>query len=119
MATILAVDDEGQIRTLVALILGSAGHAVVTASNGVEGIAFFRSTPDRFDVVVTDLKMPVMDGHQLVELVRETSVDAKILCMSGYSNEPIPPGTDFLQKPFLVNALRASVDKLLAAKRMP
>ena len=113
MATILVVDDEKPIRTLIALILRSAGHAVIAASNGVEGVAVFRSSPDRFDIILTDLKMPVLNGHQLVKLVRQTSASAKIICMSGYTDEPIPASTEFLQKPFTPDVLRALVDKLL------
>lgn len=113
MATILVVDDEKPIRTLIALILRSAGHAVIAASNGVEGVAVFRSSPDRFDIILTDLTMPVMNGHQLVKLVRQTSASAKIICMSGYTDEPIPARTEFLQKPFTPDVLRALVDKLL------
>jgi|SRR5450759_4316863 len=113
MATILVVDDEKPIRTLIALILRSAGHNVIAASNGVEGVALFRSSPDRFDLILTDLEMPIMNGHQLVKLVRETNASANIICMSGYTNEPIPANTEFLQKPFTSDLLRARVDKLL------
>lgn len=113
MATILVVDDEEQIRTLVAVILRSAGHTVLTASNGLEGVALFRSTPDRFDIILTDLEMPVITGRQLVEMTRATRPGVKIICMSGYSGEPVPPETEFLKKPFDVHALRACVDKVL------
>jgi hypothetical protein len=62
MATILVVEDEEAIRQLVSVVLEAAGHEVIAASNGVEGIALFRSSPDRFALILTDLKMPVMDG---------------------------------------------------------
>jgi CheY-like chemotaxis protein len=113
VATILVVDDEEAIRKLIAVILQSAGHVVVSASNGVEAVALFRSSPDEFDLILTDLRMPVMDGHQLVTLVRRTSPDTKIICMSGYADDPIPARTEFLPKPFLPDALRERVDKLL------
>ncbi len=113
MATILVVDDEEAIRTPIVKILQKAGHTVFAASNGLEGVALFRSSPDRFDIVLTDIQMPTMDGHQLVKLVRETRASAKIICMSGYTDKPTPPNTVFLRKPFQMNALYACMDELL------
>jgi two-component system cell cycle sensor histidine kinase/response regulator CckA len=113
LATILVVDDEEGFRTAGAEILRRAGHTVVTAYNGVEGVARYRSSPDLFHVVLTDLQMPTMDGYQLVELVRETNSRVKIICMSGGIAKRIPANTEFLQKPFRASALCACVDKLL------
>jgi CheY-like chemotaxis protein len=113
MATILVVDDERTIRELISVILRSAGHQVTTASNGIEGIALFRSSPERFDLILTDLQMPVMNGHQLIKLACETSASVKIICMSGYTDEPIPPGIEFLQKPFQPAVLLACVGEML------
>ncbi len=113
MATILVVDDERAIRELISVILRSAGHQIITASNGIEGVALFRSSPERFDLILTDLQMPVMNGHQLIKLARETNAGAKIICMSGYSDEPIPVGVEFLQKPFQPAVLLARVSEML------
>jgi two-component system, cell cycle sensor histidine kinase and response regulator CckA len=111
--TILVVDDEAAIRSLVETILKGAGHTVILASNGLEGISLYRSSPERFDLVLTDLGMPVMDGHQLVKLIRETNASARIICMSGYTNEAMPANVEFLQKPFAPSVLRACVDNVL------
>ncbi|MEX2260912.1 MAG: response regulator [Bryobacteraceae bacterium] len=113
MATILVVDDDETICRLAARILSSVGHQVLTAANGLEAIALYRSYSTQIDMVVTDLTMPVMDGYQEVLLIRETRPDAKIICMSGYSDTSCPEGALFLQKPFLPEALRQSVDKVL------
>jgi DNA-binding response OmpR family regulator len=113
MATILVVDDEQAIRELISVILRSAGHQIIGASNGMEGIALFRSSPERFDLILTDLQMPVMNGHQLIQLARETNLHAKIICMSGYTDESIPAGTKFLQKPFQPAVLLARVNEVL------
>jgi CheY-like chemotaxis protein len=91
MATILVVEDERAIRELISAILRSAGHQIITASNGMEGIALFRSSPERFDLILTDLEMPVMNGHQLIKLARETNAGAKIICMSGYLRSDFGP----------------------------
>ena len=113
MATILVVEDEEAMRYVIAKILQLTGHEVITASNGLEAIALFRSSPERFDVILTDLQMPLMNGYQLVNLVRETSANMKIISMCAYRIEPIPANTEFLQKPFQPDALRACVSKLL------
>jgi DNA-binding response OmpR family regulator len=113
MATILVVEDEQAIRDLISVILRSAGHEIITASNGIEGIALFRSSPERFDLVLTDLKMPAMNGHQLIKLARETSAGARIMCMSGFTDEPIPAGIEFLQKPFPPAVLLGRVREML------
>ena len=90
MATILLADDEEAIRGLVSLILKAAGHQVITAANGVEAVALYRSSPDRYDLVITDMQMPVMDGYQVVRLVRESRPHARIACISGYVDEDLP-----------------------------
>ncbi len=58
MATILVAEDEEAIRSLLSVILKAAGHQVVAAANGVEAVALYRSSPDRFDLVVTELPPP-------------------------------------------------------------
>jgi DNA-binding NtrC family response regulator len=113
MATVLVVDDEEGLRTSLAKILRRAGHTVVTGSNGLEGIALYRSSPDVFDIVVTDLEMPTLDGYQLMKLVLESNNGAKIICMSGGIAKAIPANAKFLQKPFPASTLCALVDKML------
>ena len=113
MATILVADDEEAIRVLVPLILRPAGHQVITAANGVEAVALYRSSPDRFGLVITDLKMPVMDGYQVIRLVRQSRPNAKIICMSAHADRGVPEGVEFLEKPFHAQGLRACVEKIL------
>jgi two-component system, cell cycle sensor histidine kinase and response regulator CckA len=113
MATILVVDDEPTIRTLIAMILNAAGHNVVPASNGLEGISLYRSSPRRFDLILTDLVMPVMDGIQFVKLVRATNPNAKIVCMSGYTEEPLPHNVEFVPKPFQPAQLLECIEGVL------
>ncbi len=113
MSVVLVVDDEEMVRKLAAMILKSAGHQVLEAGNGVEGISLYRSYSKRIDVVVTDLKMPVMDGHEMVRMIRAANPKARIVCMSGYTEQDPPEGTIFLEKPFRPDVLRETVGSLL------
>ncbi len=114
MSVVLVVDDEEMVRKLACMILQTAGHQVLEAANGVEGISLYRSYAKRIGVVVTDLKMPVMDGHELVRMIRQANPNARIVCMSGYTEQEPPAGTVFLEKPFRPDALRDLVAGLLA-----
>lgn len=113
MATILVAEDEEAIRSLLSVILKAAGHQVISAANGVEAVALYRSSPDRFDLVITDIKMPVMDGYQVMQLVKDSRPRAKIICMSAYAEKTLPAGVEFLPKPFVAKELRERVKKVL------
>ncbi len=115
MAVILVVDDEEMIRSLVSLVLAAAGHELLQAANGLEGIALFRSFSARIDLIITDLLMPVMDGYELVRIILRDRPAARILCMTGYSDHPPPPGTVMLAKPFRPSQLREAVDRMLGS----
>jgi len=114
MAVILLVDDERSILTFIASMLRKSGHEVLTASNGLEGLAVFRSYADLIDLVITDMKMPVMDGFELIGRIRETRADMKIICMSGYFDGKLPERTALLKKPFLPEQLRSCMQRILS-----
>jgi len=97
-------------------MLAALGHEVVTASNGLEGVGIFRSDPQRIDVVVTDLRMPVMDGYEAIRCIRDVSPNARIVSMSGCSPEGRPSGTVFLPKPFTLEMVRDCVDRASRAR---
>ncbi|NJL95920.1 MAG: response regulator, partial [Anaerolineae bacterium] len=71
-ARILVVDDSITTRTLERNILSGAGYRVVTANDGVEALALLET--EKFDLIVSDIEMPRIDGFQLVEWVRQSSV---------------------------------------------
>src|SRR5262245_25884384 len=119
MAVILLVEDERTVLNLASTVLRLAGHKVLTASNGLEGLAVFRSYTGLIDLVITDLKMPVMDGYELVGRIRESRPDERIICMSGYSDDQCPKGATFLAKPFLPDDIRACVNEVLAGAGSP
>ena len=113
MAVILVVDDDAGIRGLVSMLLKSAGHETVTAANGAEAVAVYRSFARQIDLVITDINMPVMDGVQAILRIRMTRPDAKFICMTGNPEADRLEGVIVLDKPFSAEKLLLSVDQLL------
>lgn len=80
---ILIIDDDLAVRDTLIAILEDRGYEVVTAVNGQEGLAVFRS--ERPDLLVTDIVMPVKEGLQTIREIREERPDMKIIAISGGS----------------------------------
>jgi CheY-like chemotaxis protein len=114
MAMILVVDDDDSVRDLLGKIVRSSGHDALQARNGVEAVALFTSNSELIDLVITDLKMPVMDGNEAIRRIREMKPGATIICVSGYSEQECPAGTMFLSKPFTLEQVRTRVVEALA-----
>ena len=81
METILIIDDEAQIRSMVRLILERAGYTVREAQDGSEGIRVFRETPA--ELIITDLIMPNKDGIGMIIELKKDFPELKIIAMSG------------------------------------
>ena len=81
MESILIIDDEPQIRSMIRLILERSGYTVIEASDGIEGIRRFREKPA--DLIITDLIMPNKDGIGLIIELKKEFPDVKIVAMSG------------------------------------
>ena len=118
---ILVVDDHGTLRKRIADYLRAQEgvEEVAEAANGVEALKCLRES--RFDVMITDLVMPLMDGPTMVRHVRERYPDLPILFMSGYAEEQLRKSIDldnvaFLAKPFSVQQLAEAARDVLAAK---
>lgn len=112
--TVLLVEDDDAIRGLMAMMLTIIGCWVETASNGLEGVDLFLSNKDRFDLVVTDLQMPVLDGYEAVRQIRKAHPRTPVVCMSGADSIKLPPGISFLSKPFTLAQVQDCVHKALA-----
>lgn len=117
--TILVVDDEKVVRTVVRRLLERAGYRVLDA-DGVDGgvAAFFEHHPD---AVILDLVMPKGGGRAAFEQIRARAPDARVLLASGYSVDPevealIGQGALFLEKPFTPQALRAKLSELFQSE---
>ncbi|HZS44942.1 MAG TPA: PAS domain S-box protein [Blastocatellia bacterium] len=119
-ATVLVVEDEDIVLRLVQGTLRQAGYDVLTACNGVEAVQVFELNQDRIKLILTDIVMPQMGGRRLVERLLESGTNAKILFMSGYTDDSVikdellGDGIPLLQKPFspaeLISKIRAVLD---------
>ena len=117
--TALVVDDDEGVRELAEDVLRRAGMTVLTAGDGHEGVKLFNLHADRIRVVLLDRTMPTLSGSDTFDAIRATKPDAKIVLVSGYSEERVaeelatrnPSG--FLKKPFMPEALLARVREVL------
>ena len=114
MKTVLVVDDDNSVRRVMAEMLAILGYEVMTAHNGLDALALFYSGEDQIDLVLTDLRMPVMDGYEFVDRIRNRKPATPIICMSSHSSEPPPIGAAFLPKPFTLADVRDCVNKSLS-----
>lgn len=120
MATILIIDDDDLLRNVLAKALGYAGHTVVQAADGAQGLDLFRATP--VDLVLTDLVMPVQEGVETILQLRRDSPDMPIIAMSGgVSNSKLyleiaakVGAKRILAKPFTPKELIVVIDEVLA-----
>jgi two-component system, cell cycle sensor histidine kinase and response regulator CckA len=104
MPRILVVDDERGIRSLLILTLRKAGHAVFAASDAHEAMSLMAHAGP-FDVLLSDVIMPVVDGHELVRRVMQRYPGTRCVLMSGFDNTdcqecPFALRCRVLQKPF-------------------
>ncbi len=123
--TILVVDDEAGIRSLLRKVLLREGYNVLEATQGREGLEVSKSFKGKIDLLLTDVVMPEMNGIELAQQLHALRPSTRILLISGYMGanaleaEKLPTGTAFLQKPFTLNALLAKVKEVLGATSRP
>jgi len=121
MARILIAEDEDAIRALVARALALDGHEVTTAKDGAEALDALGREHGGFELLLTDIRMPVMDGIALALATARDHPGVTILLMTGYADQrERAQGLDALvhdviAKPFSLKAIRAAVRDALAA----
>ncbi|MBI4455119.1 MAG: response regulator [Acidobacteria bacterium] len=122
--TILLVDDDEPIRTLVRRVLESNGYKVIEADNSEQAFLIAKGCTDPVHLLLTDMVMSGMDGRKLAERLRAIRPDVKVLYMSGYTDEAVvhrgmlEVGTAFIHKPFGGSTLVQKVQEVLG-QEMP
>ncbi|GFP32870.1 two-component system, NtrC family, nitrogen regulation response regulator NtrX, partial [Candidatus Hakubella thermalkaliphila] len=121
-ASILVVDDEPAVREGCRRVLCRKGYRVETAAGGKEGLA--KARQDHFDLILIDIKMPDMDGVELLQAVRNLSPDTVCIIITGYATLELAVRTtklgayDFVTKPFTPNELLGVVERALEVRRL-
>lgn len=125
MARILVIDDEHNIRMMVRLTLEQAGHEVITAADGPEGLEKFDGC-DNFDLILLDQRMPGMEGLEVLQEMKSRCPDSRIVMITAFGTidlavDAMKAGaTDFLRKPFTTETLRGAVlGALMTEPRQP
>ncbi|MGM4903197.1 response regulator [Tardiphaga sp. 866_E4_N2_1] len=122
MARILIADDEESMRLLVGRAIAMDGHEIVTAEDGAEALEILTEQSGAFDLLLTDIKMPVMDGIALALATARDFPELTILLMTGYADQrERATGLnaivhDVVTKPFSVADIRTAVADALAVK---
>ncbi len=118
--TVLVVEDEPDLRELTRIFLEAYGYKVLAANNAEQALQMADAFPQTIDLVLTDVIMPGMSGRQLVEKILLRRPKARIVYMTGYTDDMVvqhkvlEPGVNLLQKPFtkfdLAERVRATLD---------
>lgn len=84
--TLLVVEDESVLRNLLRRILGNHGYTVIEAANGEEALQRLEQHQGEVHLLITDMVMPTMGGEELVERLKRSGKELKVLFMSGYTD---------------------------------
>jgi len=119
--TVLLVEDEADVRTLICEFLKAAGYQVLTAADGEEGLDIGQKFGEEIDILVTDVVMPRLRGPELAKRLKRLLPDLKVVYMSGYTEEfsegpNLLEGGSFLQKPFSRDTLLRQIHDALKGK---
>ena len=119
MSRILVVDDEEALRPLVARGLTLDGHTCLTAADGAEALDILIAEEGRFDLLLTDIRMPLMDGIALALAAKQHFPDLTILLMTGYAEQRERARSleaivsEVMTKPFTIAELRRTVMQVI------
>ena len=122
MEKILVVDDEQSLRDVLSIMLKRAGYAVTSAMDGEEAIEFLNK--EIFDLVITDLRMPKLDGMEVLKAVKSASPETVVLIITAFATadsavEAMKQGAyDYLTKPFQVDEVQLIIRNALEKRRL-
>ncbi len=122
MPRVLIADDEESMRLLVARAIAMDGHEIVTAEDGAEALEILNRENGAFDLLLTDIKMPVMDGIALALAAARDFPRVIILLMTGFADQRERASGlnaivhDVITKPFAVGDIRTAVADALASR---
>jgi CheY-like chemotaxis protein len=124
MARVLIADDEEPMRLLVSRAIAMDGHDITTAQDGAEALEILTREDGRFDLLLTDIKMPVMDGIALALAAARDFPKLTILLMTGFADQRERASGldaivhDVVTKPFSVADIRTAVADALSARKV-
>jgi DNA-binding NtrC family response regulator len=116
--TILLVDDEESLRTVIGDLLSQLGYNILSTSNGPDALALAEGYPGKIDLLVTDVVMEPLSGPALAEALIRVRPEMKVVFISGYAATLAPdgtlkPGTVLVNKPFTMRMLSAKLREVL------
>lgn len=120
MASVLVVDDEPGIREFLQIMLDREGYDVSCAADGKEAINFFKKK--RYDVVVADIRMPKVNGFEVLTTIKEISPETNVIMITAYASfesavESMKEGAyDYITKPFNVDEVKRTIKNALQKK---
>ncbi len=123
--TVLVIDDEAGVRSMLQRILSRQGYRLLLAGDGAQGVALYREHAEEIALVLLDLAMPEMSGPQVFEELRRLSPTVRVLLTSGYDERDarrrfkLAEGASFLQKPYSRETLLEVVERALATPPTP
>ena len=122
MAHILVVDDEEKMRDLLAIMLGRSGYSVDQAGSGLEALEKVRTTP--YDLVISDIKMPEMDGMELIANMQQENIFCPVVFITAFAtidsavNAMKKGAVDYITKPFEKETIFLTIERTLHLSRI-
>lgn len=121
--TILLVDDEEAVMAIGKEILETSGYAVLTASTPMEAVHLAQRTPEDIHLLITDVVLPEMNGHDLAQILMQEMPELAVLFTSGYTMDVIgeygihPDDMHFIRKPYSIKGLLDQVHAIFEDHR--
>lgn len=117
--TILVVDDEDSLRTVIVDLLSHLGYCTLSAANAHDALKLAQEYPEKIDLLLTDVVMHPLTGPMLAEKLAGSRPEMKVIYISGYANASLAPdgvlqpGTVLVHKPFTMKLLSAKLREVL------